>query len=62
VASYHKAKFERADMARELDVAQGKDFSLCLSVFCFVGVSDRRLGFRWLAAAAARVPQLEADL
>jgi hypothetical protein len=33
VASYHKAKVERADMARELEVAQGKAFSLVLLYF-----------------------------
>ncbi|KAK1669655.1 hypothetical protein QYE76_057814 [Lolium multiflorum] len=46
VASYHKAKTDRTEMACELEVAK----------------AGGRLEFCQLAAAAARVPQLEEDL
>ena len=60
MASYHKAKADRAEMARELEAAQG-EISFLAIIFFFLVIRLTALFCR-PAAVAARVPQLEEDL
>jgi hypothetical protein len=63
VTSYHKAKIERAGLARELEAVKGKLYASFDFLSCFF------FNLGWLtflsgrlAVEAAKVPQLESDL